>query len=136
VGLDWKSFQTKQSTKEGTCMSEPTQSGLSDNGAGALAYLTIIPAIIFLVMPPYNKSSFVRFHSWQSIFLTIAWVVLFVVLAILGRIPFFGLLIFPVMLILDLGMFILWIVVLIKAINGQRFRLPIIGALAEGQAGS
>lgn len=117
-------------------MSEPTQSGLSDNGAGALAYLTIIPAIIFLVMPPYNKSSFVRFHSWQSIFLTIAWVVLFVVLAILGRIPFFGLLIFPVMLILDLGMFILWIVVLIKAINGQRFRLPIIGALAEGQAGS
>jgi uncharacterized membrane protein len=117
-------------------MSEPTQSGLSDNGAGALAYLTVIPAIIFLVMPPYNKSSYVRFHSWQSIFLTIAWVVLFVVLAILGRIPFLGLLIFPIMLLLDLGMFILWIVVLIKAINGQRFKIPIIGSLAEGQAGS
>jgi uncharacterized membrane protein len=117
-------------------MSEPTQSGLSDNGAGAIAYLTVIPAIIFLVMPPYNKSSYVRFHSWQSIFLTIAWIVVFVVLAILGRIPFFGLLIFPIMLILDLGMLILWIVVLIKAINGQRFKVPIIGALAEGQAGS
>jgi uncharacterized membrane protein len=117
-------------------MPEPTQSGLSDNGAGALAYLTIIPAIIFLVIPPYNKSSYVRFHSWQSIFLTIVWIVLFVVLAILGRIPFFGLLIFPIMLILDLGMFILWIVVVIKAINGQRFKIPIIGALAEGQAGS
>jgi uncharacterized membrane protein len=117
-------------------MPEPTQSGLSDNGAGALAYLTIIPAIIFLVMPPYNKSSYVRFHSWQSIFLTIVWIALFVVLAILGRIPFFGLLIFPIMLVVDLGMFILWIVVLIKAINGQRFKLPIIGALAEGQAGS
>jgi uncharacterized membrane protein len=117
-------------------MSEPTQSGLSDNGAGALAYVTFIPAIIFLVMPPYNKSSYVRFHSWQSIFLTIAWFALFVVLAILGRIPFLGLLIFPIMLVVDLGMFILWIVVLIKAVNGQRFKLPIIGALAEGQAGS
>jgi uncharacterized membrane protein len=117
-------------------MTETTQSGLSDNGAGAIAYLTVIPAIIFLVMPPYNKSSYVRFHSWQSIFLTIAWIVVFVVLAILGRIPFFGLLIFPIMLILDLGMLILWIVVLVKAINGQRFKIPIIGALAEGQAGS
>jgi uncharacterized membrane protein len=117
-------------------MTETTQSGLSDNGAGAIAYLTVIPAIIFLVMPPYNKSSYVRFHSWQSIFLTIAWIVVFVVLAILGRVPFFGLLIFPIMLILDLGMLILWIVVLVKAINGQRFKIPIIGALAEGQAGS
>jgi uncharacterized membrane protein len=130
------SLETYQSTEKGTCMSEPTQSGLSDNGAGAIAYLTVIPAIIFLVMPPYNKSSYVRFHSWQSIFLTIAWIVVFVVLAILGRIPFFSLLIFPIMLILDLGMLILWIVVLIKAINGQRFKIPIIGALAEGQAGS
>jgi uncharacterized membrane protein len=129
-------FKTEQSTKKGTCMSEPTQSGLSDNAAGALAYLTIIPAIIFLVMPPYNKSSYVRFHSWQSIFLTIVWIVLFVVLAILGRIPFFILLIFPIMLVVDLFMFLLWTVVLIKAINGQRFKLPFIGALAEGQAGS
>ena len=80
-------------------MTEMTQSGISDNGAGALAYVTIIPAIIFLMMPPYNKSSYVRFHAWQCIFLTIAWVVLFVVLAILGRVPFMGLLIFPVMLV-------------------------------------
>ncbi len=115
-------------------MTEPAQSGLSDNGAGALAYITIIPAILFLVLPPYNKSSYVRFHAWQSIFLTIAWIALFVVLAILGRIPFLGLMVFPVMLLLDLGMFILWLIVVLKAVNGQRFQIPIIGALAEGQA--
>ena len=44
------------------------QSGLSDNAAGALAYVTIIPAIIFLVMEPYNKNRFIRFHSWQCLF--------------------------------------------------------------------
>jgi uncharacterized membrane protein len=115
-------------------MTETTQSGLSDNGAGALAYVTIIPAILFLVMPPYNKSSYVRFHAWQCIFLTVAWIALFIVLAIFGRIPVFGLIMFPIMLVIDLGMFILWLVVVLKALNGQRFKLPIIGALAEGQA--
>jgi uncharacterized membrane protein len=118
-------------------MTETTQSGLSDNGAGALAYITIIPAILFLVMPPYNKSPYVRFHAWQCIFLTVAWIALFIVLAIFARIPFFGffgLIMFPIMLVVDLGMFILWLVVVLKALNGQRFKLPIIGALAEGQA--
>lgn len=49
-----------------------TGSGLTDNVAGMLAYVTIIPAIIFLVVEPYNKSRFVRFHSFQCIFLCIA----------------------------------------------------------------
>jgi uncharacterized membrane protein len=116
-------------------LTETAQTGLSDNGAGAIAYITFIPAIAFLVMPPYNKSSFVRFHAWQSIFLTVAWVALFVILAILARIPLFGLIIFPAMLLIDLGMFILWILVAIRALNGVRFKLPVIGALAESQAG-
>lgn len=115
-------------------MTETTQTGLSDNGAGALAYVTFIPAIVFLAMPPYNKSSYVRFHSWQSIFLAVAWVAMLIVLAILIRIPFLGLIMFPIMLLVDLGMFILWLVVVLKALNGQRFKIPVIGALAETQA--
>lgn len=51
-------------------MSEPTQTGLTDNAAGALAYVTFVPAIVFLVLPPYNTNPYVRFHAWQSIFLT------------------------------------------------------------------
>ena len=42
--------------------------GMADNVAGMLAYITIIPAIIFLVMEPYNKNRFVRFHAWQYMF--------------------------------------------------------------------
>ena len=40
--------------------------GMADNVAGMLAYITIIPSIIFLVIEPYNKNRFVRFHSWQN----------------------------------------------------------------------
>jgi uncharacterized membrane protein len=116
-------------------MTEPTTpSGLSDNGAGALAYITFIPAIVFLAMPPYNQSPYVRFHAWQSIFLNIACVLLFFVLLIMGRIPFFGWFVFPIMMLLDLAMFILWLFVVLKAVNGTKLKLPIIGALAESQA--
>ena len=53
-------------------MRASTQSGLSENAAGAIAYITFIPAIVFLMMPPYNGSSYVRFHAWQSLFLCVA----------------------------------------------------------------
>jgi uncharacterized membrane protein len=115
-------------------MTDSTPTGISDNGAGALAYITIIPAIIFLAMPPYNKSPYVRFHAWQSIFLTVAWIALFIVLAIVGRLPFIGWFVWPFMLLIDLGMFILWLVVVLKALNGSKFSIPIIGGLAEQQA--
>ncbi len=38
-------------------------SGLADNVAGALAYITILPAILFLILPDYNRRPFVRFHA-------------------------------------------------------------------------
>ena len=38
---------------------------MTDNVAGMLAYITIIPAIIFLVTAPYNRNRFVRFHSFR-----------------------------------------------------------------------
>src|SRR6266481_6922705 len=63
------------------------QGGLSETAAGVIAYITIIPAIIFLVMDPYNRSSFIRFHAWQSIFFGIA---VAVVLFVLGVIPILG----------------------------------------------
>ncbi|MGP8271930.1 MAG: DUF4870 domain-containing protein [Terracidiphilus sp.] len=115
---------------------ETTQSGLSDNAAGGLAYITIIPAIVFLVVAPYNRIPFVRFHSWQSIFLAIAWVAADVVLMILGHMPFIGLINVVLWPLVALGFFILWIIVLIKAFNGERFKIPVIGDLAEKQANS
>jgi uncharacterized membrane protein len=110
------------------------QSGLSDNAAGGLAYVTIIPAIVFLIVEPFNRNSFVRFHSWQSIFLAIAYVAVDFGMIILRRIPFFGWLTLFMWPLVGLGFFIIWIIVLIKAFNGERFKLPIIGQLAEQQA--
>ena len=64
--------------------------GLTDNVAGALAYVTIIPAIVFLVLEPFNRKRFVRFHAFQCLFFAVAWTVLWIGLSILGHIPFLG----------------------------------------------
>ena len=45
--------------------------GLTSNAAAAISYITFIPAVLFLVLEPYNRDRFVRFHAWQSIALWI-----------------------------------------------------------------
>lgn len=108
--------------------------GLTDNVAGLLAYVTIIPAIIFLVTAPYNKSRFVRFHSFQSLFFCAAWIIFWIGTMILDVIPGLIFIMVPIHLLVGLGAFILWIVLLIKANQGQMWKLPVIGDLAEKQA--
>jgi uncharacterized membrane protein len=108
--------------------------GMTDNVAGMLAYITIIPAIIFLVVAPYNRNRFIRFHSWQNIFFSIAWCVLWMALSIFVHIPIFGWLSILISPLILLGGFIVWVVLLIKANQGQMFKLPMIGDMAEKQA--
>lgn len=107
---------------------------MTDNVAGMLAYITIIPAIIFLVVAPYNRNRFVRFHSWQNIFFSIAWCILWMALSIFVHIPVFGWLSILISPLILLGGFVIWIVLLIKANQGQMFKLPMIGDMAEKQA--
>ncbi len=109
--------------------------GLTDNVAGMLAYITFIPAIVFLVLEPYNKRRFIRFHSFQCIFLTVAFFALGIILSIFTMIPVLGLLLIPVHFLIWLGWLILSIVSLLKAYQGQMFKLPVIGDMAEKQAG-
>ena len=106
------------------------QSGLSDNAAGALAYVTIIPAIVFLLVEPYNKNSFVRFHAWQCIFLGVCSLAIHLVL---GIIPVIGWMILP---FASLGILIVWLIALVKAFRGEKYQLPIIGKYAAQQAGA
>jgi uncharacterized membrane protein len=114
-------------------------SGLSENAAAALAYVTVIPAIIFLVTEPYNKIRFVRFHSFQSIGLCIVWFALWIVLTFLQMalhlIPLIGLLFIFVQLLISLCMFVAWLIVIMKASRGEWYKLPFIGDFAERQAG-
>ncbi len=116
-------------TTTGAAAAMPAQqSGLSETAAGVVAYITFIPAIIFLALEPYNRSSFIRFHAWQSIFFG---VVVIASNVILGLIPIIGwLLLVP----LSLVFLIMWILVMMKASKGERFKIPFIGNFAEQQA--
>jgi len=107
--------------------------GMSDNIAGMLAYF-IIPAIIFLMMEPYNRNRFIRFHSFQSLFFAVAWTVLWIALSIFAHIPFLGWLSILIWPLVGLAGFIVWIVLLLKANQGKVYKLPVIGDMAEKQA--
>jgi uncharacterized membrane protein len=109
---------------------------LKENVAGALAYFTFIPAVVFLRMMPFKRNHFVRFHSFQSIFLTLAGVlvalVVRLVFPLLALIPWLGyLLAWLAVLLISLAWGLLWAVAVVKAFQGELFKLPVIGGFAE-----
>lgn len=113
---------------------------MEENVAGMLAYITIIPAIIFLLVEPYNKNSFIRFHSFQCLFFHLAVFVidiaLLIVASILHLIPFIGWFVAALMWpLIGLAFFGIWILLMIKAYQHQIYKLPIIGDVAAKQAG-
>jgi uncharacterized membrane protein len=113
---------------------ETVQTGLSETAASGLAYLTFIPAIIFLVVAPYNQNANVRFHAWQSIFLSIAWAAVWIVLVVIGVIPILNFLDIVLTPVVAIGFLILWVMVLVQAFQGKRFKIPVLGDLALKQA--
>lgn len=107
----------------------------SDKFAGGLAYFTVIPAIIFLLNEPYKNRSYVRFHCWQAIYFTVASLAIGAVLGVItDMVPGLQFLAFDRFPLISLLLVILWIMVLMKAFNGQRYQLPVIGRMAERQA--
>jgi uncharacterized membrane protein len=117
------------------------QPGLSVNSASALCYvLGLITGVIFLILEPYKRNPTVRFHAFQSIFLNVAVIVFWgawgLVSGLLTLVSH-GLFVFVAVLInlsLSLVFLILWIVLLIRAAQGQKWVLPVVGPLAEKQA--
>jgi uncharacterized membrane protein len=114
---------------------------MTDNMAGALCYLFgFITGILFLVLAPYNQDRNIRFHAFQSIFLNIAWVVIWIVVGIVALvfrvIPFLGIFISAVLhFAIALGGFIVWLYMMFKTYNGEKIVLPVVGPMAEKQAG-
>ncbi len=75
-----------------------------------------------------------RFHSFQCIFFAVAWTVLWIALSFVGHIPFLGwatILLWP---LISLAGLIIWVILVLKAYQGQTFKLPVIGDRAEKQA--
>jgi uncharacterized membrane protein len=117
-----------------TPVSVPSQ--FKDNLLAAFAYITFIPAVILVLIEPFKRNRFIRFHSFQSIFLTVATIViafaLRILYSVLALIPVVGyLMAWLALAVAVLGWGILWLVLLVKALQGQTFRLPLIGSLAE-----
>ncbi len=103
-----------------------SSTGLDENVAGFLCYLFgFITGIFFLMVE--RKNSFVKFHAMQS---TITFLSLFVISIILGWIPIIGLLVYPIWIL----SMILWLLLMIKALRGERYSLPIVGKMVEGKA--
>jgi uncharacterized membrane protein len=118
-----------------------SSSGLDENVVGMLAYFTIIPAIVFLLIEPYNRNRFVRFHSFQCLFVAAGLVVLDILLAIASSIfhlvPVIGWFVAALMWPLySLAVLALWLLLVIKAYQHEMFKLPVVGDLAEKQAGA
>jgi len=115
--------------EQGTSNLGKSSTGLDANLAAALCYLLgFITGIVFLAVEKENK--FVRFHAAQS---TITFAALFVVMVVLGAVPFVG---WILSLFLWLATLVLWLILLIKAFQGEWFKLPLVGDVAERQVQS
>lgn len=118
----------------------PVQSaGMTENMAALLCYLLFcIPGgILMLILEPYNKSKFVRFHAFQAIFFGIAVIVIDIVLGIVFAALTFGggwSLGYMLSRLFSLAFFAAWIFLMYKAYSNEKFKLPVIGDLAEKQA--
>ena len=101
-------------------MVEKKSSGLPKNTAAALCYLLgWVTGIVFLLIEKEDK--FVRFHAMQS-------VVVFGILTLASFVPVVGWILSPFLM---LAGFILWLVLMVKAYQGEEFELPIVGKLAR-----
>ncbi|MGA2021106.1 MAG: zinc-ribbon domain-containing protein [Candidatus Sulfotelmatobacter sp.] len=112
--------------------------GLPQTVAGALAYCTILPAIVFLLVEPYSKNRFVRFHSFQCIGLWLAALVFGAALRVAGFLLFFvpllgHLVVLLLSMVVSLGFFVIWVVMIVKALQGEMLKLPVIGDFAQQQ---
>ncbi len=106
----------------------------NDRVVGACAYMTFLPALAFLFIPVCQGKKFVRYHAFQSIFFWTAVAVLLLLGYIASTIGwlFVWLLIGAVV---GLALFFTWLVLSIKALQGEWFELPWLGSLAGQQAG-
>jgi uncharacterized membrane protein len=104
-----------------------TSAGMQENLEGLLCYvLGWVTGIIFLIVEKENR--FVRFHAVQSI---VVFGAITIVDIVIGWIPIIG---WIIALILGIAAFILWILLMYKAYQGQMYKLPIAGKIAEQQS--
>ena len=108
---------------------------IPENVAAMVAYITPVPAIVFLYLEPFRRSVFVRFHSFQHVCVWVAGlgfaIASIILWTVLQMIPFMRVLVFPFVGLISLAWFFLWLLLVVKAYHHEWFKLPLIGDFAE-----
>ena len=114
--------ETQESPKEAS------STGLDPNLAGLLCYLLgFVTGVVFLIIEKEDR--YVRFHAFQSLAVFGALFVLSIVARVIPLVGgFIGVLV-------GVGSLILWILLMVKAYQGERYKLPLAGDWAEEQSG-
>jgi uncharacterized membrane protein len=125
---------SEQSNLEQPGIETKTSTGLQPNLAGALAYvLGWVTGLIFFLIEKENK--YVRFHGLQSILFNVAVFILVIAVSafniVVLFIPLLGVLIGLCNFVVGVAVFIAWLVLMYKAFTGEKFKLPVIGEIAE-----
>jgi len=129
-----------QRMRKHTAHPQGERSAWVEDVTGALAYLTFIPAILFLVLKPYKKNSFARFHAVQCLLLWGAGIIIALVLKLVSDLLFFIPAVGPLLSLLTsvvavLAAVLIWLVLVVKALQGERFKLPLLGEFAAEYSG-
>ena len=119
---------------------ERSSTGLDANIAAALSYFFgLLSGAVFFAIE--TESRFVKFHAMQSMLASVAAIVIYIVYTVvwmvLWRLPFLGWLAgifgFFVWAVLALGFLGVWLYCMFRAFQGERFKLPYLGEVAEKQ---
>ncbi len=113
----------------------PVVLGHGDHVAAALCYfLGFIGAFLLLSLPPYNRRPFVRFHAFQSIFLSIGWLALATVGVSLAQVVHTRWFMVTLYLLIGLAGLIPWMLCIRKAYNRECYQLPVVSEFAVTEA--
>ena len=117
--LKIRGFQMAEENKD-------TVLGVTENLEGLLCYaLGWVTGLVFLLLE--QKNAFVRFHALQSL---VTFLGLFIITLVIGFVPVLGVLVNLLLWLLSIA---LWIVLMVKAYKGERYKLPVVGDFVEQQ---
>lgn len=94
-----------------------------------MASYFIVPAVVFLLVLPFKRNRFVRFHSVQCLMTVAVLIIMQVALALFGKLV--PLLVLSLYGLLFLAELMLWLLLLFKAYQHEYFKLPLLGDIAE-----
>ncbi len=109
------------------------------NIIAALTYLLgFVTGLIFLYLEPYNQDEFIRFHARQSIGFSVACFAINIVFGVfIAVLPHgLGALLNFLLALINLALAVSWLILMYKAYNGERYRIPELADIVDSIAGT